>query len=110
MPDITAHEKQVFREAIETYGEAQQLIVLFEEMSELQKEICKCIRYSVTHRRRHVEEEMADVLIMLDQARMILELDDDNIEMWRLDKVARLQQRLEDEKNGGKRHYSKAID
>lgn len=92
---MTGHEKKVFNEAIDTFGAANQLIVLFEEMSELQKAICKSIRYSKTWFLPQIEEEMADVIIMLDQAKMILGVDDENLEMWRMDKIVRLQERID---------------
>ena len=38
-------EKDIFRSAIDTYGAVMQITVAFEEMSELQKELCKH-RYS----------------------------------------------------------------
>ena len=34
-------EKDIFRSAIDTYGAVMQITVAFEEMSELQKELCK---------------------------------------------------------------------
>ena len=86
-------ETEVFKKAIETYGEAIQLVVLFEEMSELQKEVCKSFRFDRVTRKRYIAEELADVEIMLEQAKMIYGIDDD-VEMWRLDKVVRLKQRL----------------
>ena len=89
----TKSEQETFAKAIETYGEASQLIVLFEEMSELQKEICKSIRYNKRQLKTKVAEELADVEIMLEQVKMIFDIDDD-VEMWRLDKVVRLRERL----------------
>lgn len=86
-------ETEVFKKAIETYGEAIQLVVLFEEMSELQKEVCKSFRFDRVTRKRYIAEELADVEIMLEQAKMIYGIDED-VEMWRLDKVVRLKQRL----------------
>lgn len=87
-------EEEVFREAIKQYGEAIQLVVLLEEMSELQKEICKSFRFERITRKRYIAEELADVEIMLEQAKMIYGIDNDEIEMWRLDKVVRLKERL----------------
>lgn len=86
-------EEEVFREAIKQYGEANQLVVLFEEMSELQKEVCKSFRFERVTRKRYIAEELADVEIMLEQAKMIYGIDDD-VEMWRLDKIVRLKHRL----------------
>ncbi len=90
---MTRSEREVFEAAIKRYGEAQQLVVLFEEMSELQKAICKAIRYNKNQFYNSIAEEMADVRIMLDQAELIFGCHDDS-EMWRLDKVVRLKERL----------------
>ena len=43
LDEYTEHD--IFRSAIDTYGEVMQITVAFEEMSELQKELCK-YRYS----------------------------------------------------------------
>lgn len=92
MPRIKV-ESETFAEAIRRYGEANQLIVLFEEMSELQKEICKSIRYGRKGYKNRIAEELADTEIMLEQAKMIFGIDDE-VEMWRLDKVVRLREQL----------------
>lgn len=47
------------------YGVDKQLIVANEELSELQKEICKYLRRKGT--RENLAEEVADVKIMLEQ-------------------------------------------
>lgn len=86
-------ETDTFTKAIGKYGEAHQLIVLFEEMSELQKEICKSFRYNRESQKDHIAEELADTEIMLEQAKMIFGIDED-VEGWRLDKVVRLRERL----------------
>ena len=86
-------EADTFRKAIGKYGEANQLIVLFEEMSELQKEICKSFRYNRESLKDHIAEELADVEVMLEQTKMIYGIDEDG-EGWRLDKVVRLRERL----------------
>ena len=44
MDEYTEHD--IFRSAIGTYGEVMQITVAFEEMSELQKELCKHLRGS----------------------------------------------------------------
>lgn len=90
----TRVERETFKKAIEKNGEAMQLVVLFEEMSELQKECCKAFRYSLTKGlKAHIAEEIADVEIMLEQAKMIFNVDEE-VEMWRLDKIVRLRERL----------------
>lgn len=67
-------ETDVFKAAIEVFGEAAQVTMVFEEMAELQKELCKWMRNGesvvATH---HIAEEIADVEIMLDQMKLIFD-------------------------------------
>ena len=89
----TKSEQDTFEAAISTYGKEQQLIVAIEELSELQKEICKLMRESMGRPRSKLHEEIADCEIMLEQLKMIYKCDD-SVEGWRLDKVVRLKSRL----------------
>lgn len=81
--------------AIRTFGDTNQIVVAIEELSELQKELCKLLRGSGD--REHIAEEIADVQIMLDQLLHMLELH----EMTRTFtwfKIERLQSRIEAER------------
>lgn len=62
-------EAEVLQRALDTYGSALQIVVMMEEMSELQKELCKYLRgkYSPAN----IAEEIADVEIMLEQMKML---------------------------------------
>lgn len=84
-------EKTVFQTAIEQYGTFAQTLMLLEEMSELQKEICKSWRGK--DNREQIAEEIADVEIMLAQVKMIFNVAED-AEKWRNAKVKRLWERL----------------
>lgn len=55
----------VYRMALDTYGAEAQTLMCFEEMAELQKELCKNARGA--NNTEHIAEEIADVRIMLDQ-------------------------------------------
>ena len=55
----------VYRMALDTYGATAQTLMCFEEMAELQKELCKHARGA--DNAEHIAEEIADVRIMLDQ-------------------------------------------
>lgn len=82
---------EILQEAIDRYGTEAQLMMVLEEMSELQKEICKWFRGK--RDRDAVADEVADVEIMLEQVRMIFQIEDivdDQIEK----KVNRLRDRL----------------
>lgn len=70
-------EGKILEDAIQTWGEAAQIIVAIEEMSELTKALTKFLRFrecaSGDPHQIHVDiqEEMADVGIMLNQLALI---------------------------------------
>lgn len=88
----------VIRDAIATYGNAAQVDMAIEEMSELTKALCKerrCKLDSIKHSEAvaNIIEEIADVAIMLQQ--MIIIFDRDNeVEGEIKYKIDRLEQRL----------------
>lgn len=85
-------ESAVLRRALDTYGSTLQIVMVFEEMSELQKELCKYLRgkYSPAS----VAEEIADVEIMLEQMKMLFCCADE-VRNERRRKVERLKERLD---------------
>ena len=87
-------EYEIMRAAIDEYGTDMQIIVACEEMSELQKELCKALRDKP--RFSALAEEMADVEIMLDQLKMIFANGGD-VAVFRRAKLERLEQRLKKE-------------
>jgi len=82
-----------YKQAIETYGERAQKLMAIEEMSELTKEICKDFRGLLD--RGHLIEEMADVLITIEQLAIIYEISDVAIFNACYKKIERLKERLE---------------
>lgn len=68
-------DAEVLQRALDTYGSALQIVVMMEEMSKLQKELCKYLRgkYSPAN----IAEEIADVEIMLEQMKMLFCCADD---------------------------------
>ena len=82
-----------YKQAIETYGVRTQKLMAIEEMSELTKEICKDFRGKLN--REHLVEEMADVLIMLDQMLLLYKISGEEVGLMRIKKVERLKERLE---------------
>lgn len=93
MDGMHKREREILEEAIETFGAELQIIVAIEELSELQKELCKHLRGGGNQ--EHIDEEMADVMIMLEQLTMIFGNDDD-IVVWEKMKLERLEKRLEE--------------
>lgn len=85
-------ETEVLQRALDTYGSLPQIVMVFEEMSELQKELCKYLRgkYSPAN----IAEEIADVEIMLEQMKMLFCCTDD-VRNERRRKVERLKERLD---------------
>lgn len=89
----------IIERAIEYYGQTNQTIVAIEEMSELQKELCKALRAIRTASEWHKDglvEELADVTIMLWQIEEIYKLDREEINGVINYKLERLKKRLEE--------------
>lgn len=86
------HEMSLLQRAISKWGEDAQMKMVLEEMSELQKEICKMWRGK--DNRDAIAEEVADVEIMLDQLKLMLDIPY-QVEQHRQNKLQRLQERLE---------------
>lgn len=84
---------EVLRKAIETYGEESQKTMLFEEMAELQKEVCKSLRGN--DNKMEIIEEVADVMIMIEQLKMMENISDSAINLEIRRKTERLKERLE---------------
>ena len=82
--------KETLEEAIATYGTRNQIVVAIEELSELQKELCKFLRNNTME---NISEEIADVEIMLEQMIMIFS-SRATVDLWKQRKLERLQNRL----------------
>lgn len=84
-------EKKILGTALSFYGCEIQQVIAIEELSELQKELCKSLRAGAD--RPHISEEIADVQIVLEQMMMLYECHED-VAIWRHKKVSRLYERL----------------
>lgn len=82
---------RTYNNALNRYGKDMQMIVALEELSECQKEICKILRGSGDL--KNLAEEVADATIMLEQIRLIFDINED-VCMAMDEKVARLDMRL----------------
>lgn len=87
---------QVYAQAIDTFGASVQMVVAIEELSEIQKEICKALRGQVNL--SYLAEEIADATIMLEQIRMLFDINGEVCDMMDA-KVKRLRQRIEQHKH-----------
>lgn len=77
--------------ALRAWGAEMQSVVAAEELSELQKELCKSVRGEDDA--DAIAEEIADVQIMLEQMMLLHDCRDD-VDEWRRRKLERLEQRL----------------
>lgn len=82
----------LYTRALETYGAYAQITMVFEETAELQKELCKSMRGADNH--DHIAEEIADVLIMLDQMMLLYDCEG-QVEGYKAEKLDRLKARLD---------------
>lgn len=82
----------IYKKAINTFGESAQMIVALEECSELQKEISKIIREKGDL--ENLAEEIADVEIMLEQLKLIFTLHD-KVVTKKGEKIERLKRIIE---------------
>lgn len=85
-------ENDVLSAAIAKWGDQAQVMMVFEEMSELQKELCK--NWRGKDNAEEIADEVADVEIMLAQLKMIYGIED-KVQKHREYKIARLARRLE---------------
>lgn len=82
---------QIYQQAIDTWGAENQEKMVIEEMSELTKEICK--HWRGWDNLGSIADEIADVTIMLEQLRLIYNLNN-TVSMHMDTKILRLQDRL----------------
>lgn len=80
-------QKEQLKEIIDHYGDDHQKDKLFEEMAELQKEVCKELRGK--GEKQHIAEELADVYVILQQLQLIYGITDKQIEQVVQDKIER---------------------
>lgn len=85
--------KQVYLQAIEKWGKELQITLAIEEMSELQKELCKHLRGD--RNKNAISQEIADVEIMIEQVKIMLNIDELNINELKEYKINRLKKRME---------------
>ncbi|BDR84904.1 nucleoside triphosphate pyrophosphohydrolase family protein [Clostridium tetani] len=89
--DSDKRNKEIYKKAISTYGLYAQIDMVFEEMSELQKELCKFKRGKSNM--PNIAEEIADVKIMLEQMELAFDIKD-KVEFQKDLKIKRLEERI----------------
>ena len=84
-------DREIYKKALDKWGEGKQTIKVIEEMSELTKELCKSLVGGSD--RKAIVEEVADVKIMIEQLEMFLEIKEE-VGVYRQIKIDRLEKRL----------------
>lgn len=92
--DSNKRNKEIYKKAITKYGLYAQIDMVFEEMSELQKELCKFKRGKSNI--SNIAEEIADVKIMLEQMALAFDIED-KVELQKDLKIKRLKERIKGE-------------
>ncbi len=87
------------RFCIDHFGEQKQQAVCIEEMAELTQQLCKFMIDHKNKRREKLVEEYTDVLIMLNQIKIIYKITDKEVEELRNYKLDRLDKYIQ---SGGK--------
>ena len=89
---LVNNQAETIRQAAKLYGKEHQKVVAIEELSELQKEICKDLRGIGD--RKHIVEEIADVEIMLTQLKEFYEVKGAELRSAKCGKLRRLKSRI----------------
>lgn len=91
-------KKELIEKIIDKYGIQIQSNIAMEECAELIQAISKCLRSKdivPIKVREHLIEEIADVLICIEQLKVMYSIDDYEIESWKMMKEDRLMKREE---------------
>lgn len=88
-------KQNILLRALFSSGHQQQIMLFFEEVAELEKNICHKIRNrGDADIIEKITEEIADVSIMLDQMKNIFGIKESEVQEWIGKKLARLDERL----------------
>jgi hypothetical protein len=84
--------KDILQRCVDKWGFQMQLDIVVEELSELIKEICKARRGN--DNRFEMIDEIADVTIMIEQAKLLFEITENELQDRIKFKVNRIEERL----------------
>ena len=82
-------------ELLEKKGSKNQTIIAIEELSELQKELCKALRNKLNI--NNLIEEIADVEIMLFQIKKIFNIKKEQVDAIKIQKIERTKNKLKND-------------
>ena len=92
---MTQTEKDLYERNIQYHGIEQETTIAMEECSELIQAISKCKRYGcVDKHRNNLIEEIADVLIIINELQLIYDISNDDIENMKKYKIDRMDYRI----------------
>ena len=92
---MTQQEKDLYERNIQYHGIEQETTIAMEECSELIQAISKCKRYGcVDKHRNNLIEEIADVLIIINELQLIYDISNDDIENIKKYKIDRMDYRI----------------
>ena len=83
--------KELYTQLLRLYGD-KQIIIAIEELSELQKELCKFLRGKSNY--DNMVEEIADVEIMIEQMKIYFNILNKDLERMKKLKIKRTKERL----------------
>ena len=83
--------KEIYTKLLQTFGD-KQIVIAIEELSELQKELCKSLRSNYNY--GNIVEEIADVEIMLEQMKIYFEIKENEVEEMKEIKIKRTKERV----------------
>ena len=83
--------KELYTQLLRLYGD-KQIIIAIEELSELQKELCKFLRGKSNY--DNMVEEIADVEIMIEQMKIYFNILNKDLERMKEHKIERTKERL----------------
>ena len=92
---MTQTEKDLYERNIQYHGIEQETTIAMEECSELIKAISKCKRYGCIDKYRdNLIEEIADVLIIINELQLIYDISNNDIENIKKYKMDRMDYRI----------------
>ena len=92
---MTQAEKDLYESNIQYHGIEQETTIAMEECSELIKAISKCKRYGCVYKYRdNFIEEIADVLIIINELQLIYDISNNDIENIKKYKMDRMDYRI----------------
>lgn len=88
------NRNELYKRMLDKFGDLQ-MVVAVEELSELQKEICKAMRGKCN--KEHLVEEIADVKIMIDQIMIHYAIQESEVQQVIDEKLKRTEERFKGE-------------